>query len=145
MSQTRQHPTVRIVKCNCTRERDNKRHYNRVLQIVRQVKGMGLTVAFAGDLAKHAPLDLYCLMRFIATGDQTSLQLADAQRAGQRYLQPLSSVEMKTRRFEKIDALSARPGIEVQFITAMFFSKAHRSTALDMASATLFVPSFFVT
>ena len=33
---------------------------------------MGLTVAFAQDLAKHAPLDHYYLMRVIATGDRAS-------------------------------------------------------------------------
>ena len=30
---------------------------------------MGLTVAFARDVAKHAPLGLYYLKRVIATGD----------------------------------------------------------------------------
>ena len=30
---------------------------------------MGLTVAFARDLAKHAPLSLHYLMRVIASGD----------------------------------------------------------------------------
>ena len=37
---------------------------------------MGLTVAFARDLAKHAPLSLYCLIRVIDSGDRASLQKA---------------------------------------------------------------------
>ena len=39
---------------------------------------MGLTVAFARDFAKHAPLVLFHLMRVIAAGDRASLQLVDA-------------------------------------------------------------------
>ena len=39
---------------------------------------MGLTVAFARDLAKHAQLGLYYSMCVIATGDRASLQLANA-------------------------------------------------------------------
>ena len=46
---------------------------------------MGITVAFTRDLAKHAPLGLYCLMRVIAAGDRASLQKANAW-AGQWYL-----------------------------------------------------------
>ena len=46
---------------------------------------MGLTVAFARDFAKHAPLGLYYLMRVIATGDRASLQFANVW-ARQRYL-----------------------------------------------------------
>ena len=39
---------------------------------------MGLTVAFARVLAKHAPLSLCYLMRVIASGDRASLQQATA-------------------------------------------------------------------
>ena len=39
---------------------------------------MDLTVAFARDLAKHAPLAHYYLMRVIATGDGASLVSANA-------------------------------------------------------------------
>ena len=46
---------------------------------------MGLTVAFARVLAKHAPLGLHFLMRVIATGDRASHQTANAS-AGQQYL-----------------------------------------------------------
>ena len=35
---------------------------------------MGLSAAFARDLAKHAPLGLHHLMRAIAAGDRASLQ-----------------------------------------------------------------------
>ena len=52
---------------------------------------MGLTVAVARDLAKHAPLDLYYLMSVIATGDRASLQKANAL-AGSSHL---PSIEMK--------------------------------------------------
>ena len=52
---------------------------------------MGLTFAFERDLAKHALLGLYYLMRVVAAGDRASLQLADAW-AGYSY----PSVEMKT-------------------------------------------------
>ena len=82
-------------------KRDNKLHYNTDQLKVKQVQGMGLTVAFARDLAKYAPLGLYYLMRVIATGDRASLPLADAW-TSQRYLHTRASVEMKTRPFMKM-------------------------------------------
>ena len=37
-------------------------------------QGTGLKVTFDWDLAKHAPLGLYYLMRIIASGDGASVQ-----------------------------------------------------------------------
>ena len=54
---------------------------------------MGLTVAFARDLAKHAPLGLYNLMRVTATGDGASLQLANAWAGSSHH--PLSLMKMR--------------------------------------------------
>ena len=59
---------------------------------------MGLPVAFARHLTKHAPLGLFYLMRVIATGDRASLQQANAW-AGSSHL---PSVEMKARPFMKM-------------------------------------------
>ena len=40
----------------------------------RKEQGTGLTLTFARDLAKHAPLGLYDLVRVVASGDRASLQ-----------------------------------------------------------------------
>ena len=54
-------------------KRENKLHHNTDLQKVKTEARNG-SYAFARDLAKHAPLSLYCLMRVIASGDRASLQ-----------------------------------------------------------------------
>ena len=51
---------MRIVKCTGTRE--NQLHYNTDLQKLKQGQRLGLTVAFARDLAKHVTLDFHFLM-----------------------------------------------------------------------------------
>ena len=99
---------------------------------------MGLT-AFTRDFAKHAPLDVYHLMRVIAAEDRASLQLANASLGRDED----ETVHENAPDHGARDALSARPRIKVQFIVAMYVSKAHRSTASVMEEATLFVPDTF--
>ena len=62
---------MRSVKCKL-RIRDQKLH-NTDLQKVKQWQQTDLTVAVARGLAKRAPMDLYYLVRVIATGGLASL------------------------------------------------------------------------
>ena len=86
--------TSNSARCDVYRhkkERENQLHSHTDLQKLKQAQRLGLTVAFARDLAKHVPLDLNFLMifvhlmRVIATGNRASLHLAGAW-ATLRYL-----------------------------------------------------------
>ena len=65
---------MRVVKCTCTTEKTNYTTDTDLQKVKKQKQGMGLTVAFARDLAKRAPLSLYFLMRVAASGGGASLQ-----------------------------------------------------------------------